>query len=136
VLLSITADIGSVGLARQEQDGAYVSQHLALLSPGDRCSGEWLAHALSTSDAQRQLDSARYGGTKTQLGLEDVADIAIPLPSREAQEDILRQVRATVRSADAVEHPLETQISLLRERRQALITAAVTGELDLAAHAA
>lgn len=136
VLLSITADVGSVGLARSRHEGAYVSQHIALISP-EECSGEWLAYALSTSSAQQQLNAARYGGTKTQLALEDVADVIVPIPgSRSTEEHVLERVRRANAAIDAIRDRLDDQVTLLRERRQALITAAVTGQLDVVAAAA
>lgn len=135
VLLSITADIGSVGLAREDHEGAHVSQHIALMTPST-CSGEWLAYALSTSSARQQLDAARYGGTKTQLALEDVADVVVSIPSESAQNRSLEKVCSVVASIHATEDRLDRQVDLLREHRQALVTAAVTGKLDLAKAAA
>ncbi len=60
VLVSITAEIGSVGVARATHAGGAVSQHVALLTPR-LCSGDWLAFALCSSDAkaqQRRHDTA------------------------------------------------------------------------------
>ena len=130
VLVSITADIGSVGVAREEHVGASVSQHVALLSPSG-CSSEWLAYSLSTSVASSQLDSARYGGTKTQLGLDDVADVSIHVPSSHEQEERLQQLNAVLMAQRRVMTALSRQSDFLRERRQALITAAVTGQMDI-----
>ncbi len=135
VVMSITADIGSVGLTDVPHEGAYVSQHLALLSP-IACSGEWLAYALSTSTVKSQLDAARYGGTKTQLALEDVADVVVSVPSSSEQDRVLNRLRIMTDAARAAEAALAAQIDLLREHREALVTAAVTGQLDVAKAAA
>ena len=84
VLVSITADIGSVGIARDEHVGSYVSQHIALIT-ADGCEPEWLAYSLRGSSAQAWLDGSRYGGTKAQLALEDVAETPIWLPSEKSR---------------------------------------------------
>lgn len=130
VLVSITADIGSVGVVPDGLGEAYVSQHLALMTP-DRCVADWLAFALWSSVAQRQLDSSRYGGTKTQLALQDIAGVRIPVPGHD--EQVRRaQVLGGIRwRCLGVVDRLEHQTALLAEHRQALITAAVTGQIDI-----
>lgn len=132
VLVSITADVGSVGVAREEQAGSNVSQHVALLSPiRAAVEPDWLAFAVRSSRARAQLDSGQYGGTKTQLSLGDVASLRVPLPPIEVQRERLRSLHATLVATDRCGGALAAQIDLLKEHRQALITAAVTGELEI-----
>jgi type I restriction enzyme S subunit len=130
VLVSITAEIGSVGVARTTEAGAAVSQHVALLTP-KLCSGDWLAYALCTSDAKAQQEASRYGGTKTQLALEDVANISLPFVSVAEQARVLADLAKIVDTIRTTQRNLALQIRLLREHRQALITAAVTGQLTI-----
>lgn len=133
ILVSITADIGSVGLVPSSIREGYVSQHLCLIHPRrDVVDPQWLAFALLSSDAQHQLDSARYGGTKTQLALDDVASVQIPLPPLGDQVELARRLREGHRQLITLTEKLDDQMLVLQERRQALITAAVTGELDVA----
>jgi type I restriction enzyme S subunit len=130
VLVSITADIGSVGLAATEEDGAFVSQHVALLTPADG-AGEWIAYAIKSTAAQHALAAGQYGGTKTQLALGDLAALLIPFPPNDVREERLRTLAVELDRGMAAMEKLERQLTLLTERRQALITAAVTGELDI-----
>lgn len=130
VLVSITAEIGSVGLARAGQNGAAVSQHIALLTPTG-CSGEWLAYSLVTSAAKAQLDAGRYGGTKTQLSLDDVRDVVVGVVPPEAEVIALAQLRSRLDRISHGQRILLRQINLLVEHRQALITASVTGEIEV-----
>lgn len=134
VLVSITADIGSVGIARDDHEGAYVSQHIALLT-ANGCEPEWLAYSLRGSSAQAWLDGSRYGGTKAQLALEDVAETPIWLPSREEQIYKLSALKDELTRSKRVIDAVRRQIDLLGEHRQALITAAVTGELEISGRA-
>ncbi len=130
VLVSITADIGSVGVARAGQVGANVSQHVALVSPKlDIIEPDWLAFAIRSTHARGQLESGQYGGTKTQLSLGDVASLRVPLPSLDEQRGRLARLRRTLRETYLAADLLGVQVGLLGEHRQALITAAVTGEL-------
>ncbi len=130
VLVSITAEIGSVGVARAAHGGAAVSQHVALLTPR-RCSGDWLAYALCTSDAKGQQGAARYGGTKVQLSLEDVANISLPFVDISRQASVLAELSTRSCTIQAAQRGLNAQVRLLCERRRALITAAIAGQIDI-----
>lgn len=132
VVVSITADVGSVGVVSTQFAGGHVSQHLALLRPvKDRIEPRWLALALFGSEGQAQLDSARYGGTKTQLSLDDVAEVWLPLPPLDHQQAILARWSQMESAAERLGRVIESQIGLLRERRQALIATAVAGQIDV-----
>jgi type I restriction enzyme S subunit len=92
---------------------------------------EWLALALWSDDAQRQLDAARYGGTKQQLSLDDIREVRVPLAEMTDQKTVVPRVLASLESMTQAEQRIRRVIDLLLERRQALITAAVTGQLDI-----
>ena len=76
------------------------------------------------------------GSTHKTIYMPDLEAIRIPLPSVGEQDEIVEEVQRRLRSIDAAAEKLTRQIALLKERRQALITAAVTGELDVSKGAA
>jgi type I restriction enzyme S subunit len=132
VLVSITADVGSVGVVDPQFAGGYVSQHLALLRPKrSLVDASWLALCLFSSGGQMQLDVARYGGTKTQLSLDDVAEVRLSLPSLDKQRATLTRWYEVKSRLGDLEKVIGHQIRLAHERRQAMITAAVTGQASL-----
>ena len=55
----------------------------------------------------------------------------VPVPSLATQEVIVERLDKVFFSIRAIQNCLEKQIEVLRERRQALISAAVTGELEI-----
>ena len=132
VLVGITgANTGWVSLANQSIDRANVSQHVCLVRPSKRVDGRWLAYALSAPHVQELLLGSQYGGTKTQLSLGDIRDLIIPLPTVEEQQGIVADISEGL-AAITAEHGLrQKQIAVLAERRQALITAAVTGGITV-----
>ncbi|MDX3866818.1 restriction endonuclease subunit S domain-containing protein [Streptomyces europaeiscabiei] len=74
--------------------------------------------------------------TSTQVGIattsaSKVLDFPIPIASLERQEAIVRDYVAMRDSAGRAKEVLERQLALLAERRQAVISAAVTGRLDV-----
>jgi len=130
VLVTITADIGSVGVVRKKHAGAFVSQHIALLTPKG-CRPEWLAFAIASPGSRASLDASQYGGTKTQLSLGDVAALRIPVPNLDEQDRVIEILRRETRRLEHLNQHIDSQIALLKERRQALITATVTGQLEI-----
>lgn len=131
VLVGITgANTGWVGLVRQDAGGGYVSQHVAVLRP-EGCLPDWLAYSLFAHQAQDQLLGGQYGGTKTQLGLDELANLTICVPSTQEQSVALNRLERRLAAARRAQDALNRQVDLLREHRQTMITAAVTGELEI-----
>jgi type I restriction enzyme, S subunit len=137
VLLSITALIGSLAVVEGLSEEAYVSQHVALARPiPERVDPVWLGYALLSDVGQRQLQQAMYGGTKVQLGLEDVRELRLLVPPLSEQVVIGARLSELERELDETADSISRQIDQLREYRQALIATAVTGQLDVAAQEA
>jgi len=136
VLVGITgANAGWVGYVASDAAGAFISQHICLLRPSG-VHGRWLAYALKAQSAQDQLRAGQYGGTKQQLGLDDLAELVIPVPDMDVQSAVVSALTTEGAAAQETTRLIQSQISLLRERRQALITASVTGELEISEMAA
>lgn len=132
LLISITADLGSVCAADESISGGYVSQHVSLCRPGRAvASSRWLAYFVLSDTAKEQLQGAGYGGTKIQLSLEDIRDLFVAYPPKSEQIKIASYLDERLSDLDGLDHRAHNLIELLRERRTALISAAVTGKIDV-----
>ncbi|EIV3803731.1 TPA: restriction endonuclease subunit S [Klebsiella aerogenes] len=132
LLISITADLGSVCAADGSISGGYVSQHVSLCRPGRLvASSRWLAYFVLSDTAKEQLQGAGYGGTKVQLSLEDIRDLFVAYPPKSEQIKIASYLDERLSDLDGLDHRAHNLIELLRERRTALISAAVTGKIDV-----
>ncbi|MDX3693159.1 restriction endonuclease subunit S [Streptomyces europaeiscabiei] len=133
VLIGITgANAGWVCMANDEVTGGHVSQHVCLVRPDKhRIIGDWLALLIASPATQSKLMGNQYGGTKTQLSLPDIREIRIPVLSVEQQVQMTHSIKRQIDSIDRQRLLRQRQLALLTERRQALITAAVTGQFDV-----
>ncbi len=133
LLISITADLGSVGVVPQGMELAYVSQHLALVRVEEAViDPRWAAYTVLSELGKHQLRIAAYGGTKVQLSLGDIKDITISLPpQRHMQTVILAQLESQLEKVEAMLAAASNAVRKLQEYRTALITAAVTGQIDV-----
>lgn len=132
LLFSITAFLGSVAVAPPGLETAYVSQHVALarLKPG-ALMPEWVANVTLSGVGKTYLATQGYGGTKIQLSLTDVAMLPVPFPPLEEQISILQFLEGETSKLEQLTQAARAAIDLLTERRAALISAAVTGKIDV-----
>ena len=131
VLFSITAYLGSVAVVPEGFDAAYVSQHVALARiAGNFLSPNWVGYVALSWVGKTYLESQGYGGTKIQLSLDDIANMVMTVPSSKEQETAVHYLDRETARIDALIEKKTRFIELLREKRQALITHAVTKGLD------
>jgi type I restriction enzyme S subunit len=107
-----------------------IGQRTVLLRPSrDLISGAWLLHSLYSGPAQQFIEVLSRSTTVAHINMSDIPDIPIVVPPLAAQEGILKTIGDVTDRSEAISSRLATQLNLLQEHRQALITAAVTGEL-------
>lgn len=130
VLIVQTGDIGQVAVV---PDGfGEASCHALQIARVDPriVSGPYLGAYLRSHFGYHSLLSRTTGALHPHLE-GGIRDVPIVVPPREVQTDILDEVeQAQAPIAESIE-TIKKQSGLLLERRQALITAAVTGQLDI-----
>ena len=130
ILITITAELGAVAVARKEIEGAYINQHLALFRPeSSLCDSNFLVNFLSTDMARQQFLVSGQGGTKQGLGFDQVNSVVVGFPPISEQEKIGEYCLATWNHFQSVERSVTLSLEQLVECRAALITAAITGQL-------
>ena len=133
MLVSITADLGSIAVVPVLDKPAYVSQHIALCRPKVGVHPRWLGYAMVSPQAKRQLMNSGYGGTKIQLSLDDVRNVWLAVPPLAEQIEIADFLDQRL-SKIARQITLIDQLDdLLKQQRKAIIHEAVTGKIDLSA---
>lgn len=131
LLVSITADLGSIAVVPELDKPAYVSQHIALCRPKAGVHSRWLGYAMMSPQGKRQLMTSGYGGTKIQLSLDDVRNVWLAVPPLEEQVEIANFLDQRL-SKIARQITLIDQLDdLLQQQRKAIIHEAVTGKIDL-----
>lgn len=131
LLISITADLGSVCVANDQICGGYVSQHVALCRPcRDIGNFRWLGYVVVSNGTKEQLLGAGYGGTKVQLSLEDLKEFLVPVPPVEERNFIAAFLDYETARIDRLIAQQQRLIELLKEKRQAVISHAVTKGLN------
>ncbi len=131
LLISITADIGSVGLVPPGLGEAYVNQHIALVRiDAAKAYPRFVAYAASSSLGRLHFDESMQGGTKVGLNLDDVRDMPFPAPPLPSQKAIANFLDRKTAAIDALIEKKQKLLELLAEKRAAVINQAVTKGLD------
>jgi type I restriction enzyme, S subunit len=132
VLVCITgAKTGKVAVACLQEEIAYINQHIGLMRPIPRlCLSNYLGYLLSSSFCQSYFFVEQYG-LKVSLNLADLAEVPLALPPLAEQFKILEEIQKIIEILDRLTLDVQKMIILLQERRSALISAAVTGKIDL-----
>jgi len=96
----------------------------------DRAVPDFIALALSAT-ARSECGYLATGATRDRLNLGLASARVVPLPPRTEQVEIVASLNRDTARIDLLNEKTRLSISLLKKRRSALITAAVTGQIDL-----
>ncbi|WP_081642948.1 restriction endonuclease subunit S [Nocardiopsis sp. CNS-639] len=136
VLMTEGGDIDKLGRGtvwRGEIPGALHQNHVFALRPDpSRLDAEYLA--LLTRSVHGRCYFEATGVKSTNLASTSsskVKSFPIPLPALGEQRSAVIDVNRDLEGASRLRAALESQITLLEERKRALITAAVTGQIDV-----
>lgn len=122
---------GAVAFVDHLPDDAFINQHVCLVRPHPAyASGHFISFALFSEVGQKQLAVAMYG-LKQGLSLVDIRDLIMPIPPLIEQEQIAASLASRFSEFDALMAEASKAVALLSERRAALISAAVTGKIDV-----
>lgn len=130
VVIVQTGDIGQCAVI--PDDFGDANCHALLIARCERhlATGDYLATYLQSDFGRHSLLRLATGALHPHLEF-GIRDARIVLPPLEEQKSIVREVRSAQARIDGLASRLHRQIDLLVEHRQALITAAVTGELEI-----
>lgn len=127
VVLSRDATVGRTSIMRIAM---ATSQHFAAWICGPRLDPEYL-WTLFTDAMQPYFASFQNGSTIRTIGMGDLKAFRIPLPPLDEQRRIVAHLDEQTAQIDNLIAESERFVELARERRSALIAAAVTGQIDV-----
>ncbi|MCC6441640.1 MAG: restriction endonuclease subunit S [Rhodanobacteraceae bacterium] len=125
---------GTTGIARVvDLDFRFqVWVHVAVLKINkDAVLPHYVAYALNSIGCYEQSQLYTRGATNQDLGLTRMIRILLALPPIEEQAEIVSFLDGATAKIDLLRAQGLRTVELLRERRSALITAAVTGQIDV-----
>ena len=131
LIVQTGAGTGDVGVVSSREVGYNCHALIILRTYKNMLSGVFLSQVLQSRFGQSVLYSIRTGGMHPHLNCGEVKFVKIPAPPLNEQEEISNFVRTFSEQAETLIIEAGATMDLLQERRSALISAAVTGKIDV-----
>ena len=129
VLVSITADLGSIALIPENIDEAYINQHIAMVRFNNPLQGEFMAWYLHSDLGQKDLLKNKRGGGKLGLGLDDIRNTPVPVVSDEAAQQTVAFIDDRLSICDSIEKTVSIAMQQAQAMRQSILKQAIEGRL-------
>jgi type I restriction enzyme S subunit len=130
VLISITADIGIVGLITQAVElPAYINQHIALVRFNtEAVNSRYISYFLAGAAAQRRIKSMTDAGAKAGMSLAGVRDVLAALPPSIDEQAAIANALA---ESDALIDALDGLLTKKRQIKQGTMQELLSGRRRL-----
>jgi type I restriction enzyme S subunit len=120
-----------IAILTQEDLPAYLLQRVARIHPGPETRADFLQWAYRSSAFREAVEVELTGVSVPHLSAEQIESFRIPDLSLSEQDDVCHELGEVAGQDEALQAVWNRQISGLEERKRSLITAAVTGRLDV-----
>jgi type I restriction enzyme S subunit len=130
VVVVRTGQAGAAAVVPREFEGANCID-LILIRPGPKLAPKYVEYVLNSGYARRQIAEHSVGSIQAHFNVGSMKQLPFPVLSRNEQERVAEALNEQLGALDTLADRLMKQELLLAERRQALITAAVTGQIDV-----
>jgi type I restriction enzyme, S subunit len=100
-----------------------------------KVTGSYLFLHFRSQFGQNELWMRASGSTASGIRADRLRASIVLVPPLDEQRRLFAHVEHELRQFEPIEQAVNVQIGLLRERRSALISAAVTGKIDVRGHA-
>jgi len=120
---------GITAVVTEELEGANCASVIVIRR--GKYNSDWLCAAMNVWVGRQQVDLVSYGAAQKQFNVADAVEFIFPVPPENEQDEIATFVEDTLNCFNTLSEKTDKQIKLLKERRTALISAAVTGKIDV-----
>jgi type I restriction enzyme S subunit len=133
LVITRNASVGLVARVDRDTPDFAMGQDVCLLHPlaADLVDARYAQYVLLSHGATEQFELSMIGSTFRRINVDDIRGLRTKWPSGVAQQRIADHLDEQTAKIDGLIERTERFIELARERRAALITAAVTGQIDV-----
>lgn len=130
VVVVRTGQAGAAAVVPPELEGVNCID-LVIIRLSRNYSPYFLAYVLNSDWMQKHVDEHSVGTIQSHFNVGAASIVPVPRAPRVDQDATVAELDAERRRMTGMRDVLSRQVELLQERRQALVTAAVTGQLDI-----
>ena len=126
--------VGESGYVAEDYPNLFLPDRLWQISfDENRVFVPFVAMLLSSKEARHALSSMATGTSPSMknLAIEEMSSLLVQVPPMEEQVEIYREVARHESITNPLRNEITNSLQLLKERRAAIITAAVTGQIPI-----
>lgn len=125
--------VGDAAVVSEEASQLLLPDLIYRVRLSSEMSADFLMHVALSGRTRSLVQAVARGSSQSMVKLrgEDISSWPVPRASRAQQAELVKEIRRATAGTQELRQVVGQQIILLQERRQALITAAVTGQLDV-----
>ena len=132
LIFSRNATVGEVAQVGEHTPRFAMGQDVCLFRRlHDDSSPDYWQHILKSTEVVEQISVLMVGATFKRINVDEIRNLSVVSPPLEEQKEIAEFLDVKVERFDSLVAEAERAIELLQERRTALISAAVTGKIDV-----
>ncbi|MFN7896012.1 MAG: restriction endonuclease subunit S [Cyanobacteriota bacterium] len=130
ILVSLTGNIGRVGIIQKDQLPAVLNQRVARITIKDKNSdSDFLFRFLLSQAFRVGLQEAGHGAAQQNVSTKEIESIQISLPDKKEQHRIVEEFNIFAVEAQHLTHLYERKLAALEELKKSLLHQAFNGEL-------
>ena len=137
LIVKVRGSVGRIGelakfsISEHKHKTAFINAQMMIIRTSNKMLPDYLVLVSQSLYWTEQLAVGAYGTAQQQLSNDIFANLHIAVPPIEEQITILEKLDEVCASLNHLIHEGKTAIKLMQERRTALISAAVTGKIDV-----
>ena len=137
LIFSRNATVGEVAQVGEHTPRFAMGQDVCLLRRlHDGSSPDYWQHVIKSIEVVEQMSVLMVGATFKRINVDEIRNLSVLAPPLKEQREIAEFLDVRVEWFDKLIAQAERAIELLQERRTALISAAVTGKIDVRGYVA
>ena len=130
VLISITADLGVIGVVNESIGEAFVNQHISLVRLNEPALARWVGHFLAFENSQKQFIANNDAGAKAGLNLPAIRKTLVAIPAKDEREKIVASLDSVDQDVSLKRDRLQRLLNLKKALMQDLLTGKVRVKVD------
>ena len=125
--------VGSAAIVDRDYEEILLCDKLYRIRFDENICQELIAYFLSTPIVHQQIELEASGASHSMqnIGQSTIKELFAALPPIEEALQLMAEIKIKTETFTSILYKSNWQIELLRERRAALISAAVTGKIDV-----
>lgn len=105
----------------------WATEHAVVVTLRDKADYYWLGELLKSMNLNQYSQASAQPG----LSVEKIINLSIPVPPYSQQQEISKFLKSTTERINILKDKIHTQINLLQQYRQSLISEVVTGKIEI-----